>query len=425
MDDTRDGAAEMTGTGEPVATDEVTRVARALLYEGYLLWPYRRSALKNNRRWTLGGVHPRGYRDAGDSWLMRTQIPIEAGPDDTVDVLVRFLHVVSRDVARPAARRSSGQAPGAAPGAGQGPGSGLEPVVELVAGGERYVPREEAAEREFGASGLVLADLVREPAVVEIDVPGEEQVEWVEDPPGRRAGALVRSCRPLRGRVVVSAERMTPDVCRITVEVVNTTRWAGDSRTEALERAFVSAHTILRSPRGRFVSLMDPPDALREVTRGCGNAGTWPVLAGPEGDRHTVLSSPIILYDHPKIAPESPGDLFDATEIDQLLTLSVLCLTEDEQREIREGDPLGREILDRCAALPQDRLMRLHGTFRAPGPTNPATGSATDRATGPASDRATSPATDRATGPASDRATSPATGPATDTATGTAAGGGA
>ena len=87
-------------------------------------------------------------------------------------------------------------------------------------------------------------------------------------------------------------------------------------------------------------------------------------IAGEEGERNTVLSSPIILYDHPRIAPESPGDLFDATEIDQLLTLGVLCLTEDEQREIRDGDPRAREILDRCASLPPEHLMRLHGALR-------------------------------------------------------------
>jgi len=91
---------------------------------------------------------------------------------------------------------------------------------------------------------------------------------------------------------------------------------------------------------------------------------TWPVLAGDEGDRRTILSSPIILYDYPKIAPESPGDLFDGGEIDQLLTLSILSLTDEEKEEARATDPRAREILDRSEALTEEDLMGLHGVMR-------------------------------------------------------------
>ena len=88
------------------------------------------------------------------------------------------------------------------------------------------------------------------------------------------------------------------------------------------------------------------------------------MLAGEPGERHTVLSSPIILPDHPEIAPESPGDLFDAGEIDQLLTLSILSLTDEEKQQMREADPRTREILERTESLSREELMRLHGTIR-------------------------------------------------------------
>lgn len=339
-------------TDPPGPVDAVAQVARAVLYEGYLLWPYRASALKNSRRWTLGGVHPRACAATGDASLMRTQVLIEAGPGDTVDVRVYYLHALTLQVGRLA-------------------GDELAPVPELVVAGRRYLPREEATERRVVAAGLGLAELTRRPAVLDIDVPEGRQVEWLSEPGGRCAGALTRSWRALRGRVEIRAERLAhPDpaarrgLFRLTVELVNTTDWAGGSRTEGLRRTFASAHTILHSPGGRFVSLTDPPERLRPQAQDCDNVGTWPVLAGEEGDRDTVLSSPIILYDHPRIAPESPGDLFDATEIDQLLTLGVLCLTEDEQREIRDGDPKAAEILDRCASLPPEQLMRLHGALR-------------------------------------------------------------
>jgi hypothetical protein len=88
------------------------------------------------------------------------------------------------------------------------------------------------------------------------------------------------------------------------------------------------------------------------------------VLVGEPGERHTMLSSPIILDEYPRVAPESPGDLFDGGEIDQLLTLNILSLTDEEKAEMRASDPRAREILDRTEALTEQELMRLHGAIR-------------------------------------------------------------
>ena len=73
---------------------------------------------------------------------------------------------------------------------------------------------------------------------------------------------------------------------------------------------------------GEFVSLLEPPPQFESAAAACRNVGTWPVLAGEGGRRDTMLSSPIILYDYPQIAPESPGDLFDGTEIDEILVVA-------------------------------------------------------------------------------------------------------
>ena len=89
------------------------------------------------------------------------------------------------------------------------------------------------------------------------------------------------------------------------------------------------------------------------------------MLVGEPGDRHTVLASPIILEDHPRIAPESPGDLFDGGEIDQLLVLNILSLTDAEKAEMRDTDPRAREILERTEGAHRGRsCMRLHGAIR-------------------------------------------------------------
>jgi hypothetical protein len=153
------------------------------------------------------------------------------------------------------------------------------------------------------------------------------------------------------------------------VTVENTTPFdAQAGREAALERTLCSTHTVLSAAGGgAFVSLTDPPDELRAEAEACRNAGTWPVLVGGAGGGRfsdVLLSSPIILEDHPRVAPESPGDLFDGGEIDQMLVLNILSLTDEEKAEMRASDPRAREILERTEALTQEEIMRLHGTIR-------------------------------------------------------------
>jgi hypothetical protein len=328
--------------------DAAKQIAEAVLYEGYLLWPYRRSARKNQQRWTFGGVYPREYsvaRGEDDPWIMQTQCLLQGDEGSSIEVGVRFLHVVERKVAK-----KTGEAP--------------EFVDELRVGGERYLAWDEAAEREIAVGSFTLSELLGSPKQVEIDVSGGSKEEPLAEPAGGVAGALVRSWRPLRGAVEVGAERVRKGAFRVTVRITNATPWGGEDRESTLRQTFISTHTTLRVEGGGFVSLMDPPEELTEAAEGCENLKTWPVLVGEEGDRSTMLSSPIILYDYPQIAPESPGDLFDGTEIDQMLILNVLNLTDGEKEEMRASDPRGREILERCESLSPEDLMKLNGTFR-------------------------------------------------------------
>ncbi|KAB1142386.1 hypothetical protein F7R91_29525 [Streptomyces luteolifulvus] len=317
---------------------EVEKITRTCLYEGYLLWPYRRSALKNAKRWTFGGVFPAACADAlGEPAAMTTRV-LHEGPADDLTVRVRFLQVVNRTVTQYG-----------------------RPVDALTVGGERYVSWQEVTEREVvltGAAGRAAVDLPE----------GTD----TEELPGGDA-CLVREWQRLTGTVEVTAEPVADGVRRLTVRISNSTACpvpdpgTRHTREEAASYAFVSTHTVLHSDRGRFVSLLDPPASLRDHAAACRNEGTWPVLVGTDqgdGRARTVLSSPVTLYDFPRVAPESPGDLFDGTEIDQLLVLSVLSLTEEERAEARASDPRAREILDRCAGLGTDDLMALHGTIR-------------------------------------------------------------
>ncbi|MGH2761647.1 MAG: hypothetical protein ACRDL4_03170 [Thermoleophilaceae bacterium] len=290
--------------------DAVRQIADAVLYEGYILWPYRRSALKNTHRFTFGGVDPHG--------TMRTEVLLEDGGDAAVEVSVRFLQAVRRQLCQ-----------------------GGEPVDELTVEGERHLSWEEATERELSLEGTG-----RIPIAV---------------PAGRVEGRLsadcsvIRSWGSLEGEVSVDAKPLRPGLVRLSVEISNTT---------PLEGTFCSTHTILRVHGGAFVSLTDPPDELRAEAEACRNEGTWPVLVGEPGERHTMLSSRIILEEYPRVAAESPGNLFDGGEIDELLTLNILGLTDDEKAEMRATDPRAREILDRTEALTNEELMRLHGMVR-------------------------------------------------------------
>lgn len=319
--------------------DRVRRIADTVLYEGYVLWPYRKSALKNQRRWTFGGVFPAGW-SAGhpdDPSELRAACLLECGPDTTLDVRLRFLQVVERGLRRDG-----------------------RPVEELEVGGERHVAWEEATERELAAELRPAA--LRAPHVAAFDIPAGKQEEALA--PGK---AIVRRWGALRGELEVAASPVAGGVVRLDVVVRNATEWGGGNREATLRQALCSTHVVLHADGGAFASAADPPEELREAAAACEQRGLWPALAGEEGDRSTMLCAPIILPDHPEIAPESPGDLFDATEIDQLLVLSILSLTEEERQEMRAADPRTREILERTEGLSREELMRLHGTIRELG----------------------------------------------------------
>lgn len=328
--------------------DAVKKIAEAVLYEGYILWPYRRSTMKNQQRWTFGGVYPRAYSEArgeDDPWLMQTQCLVSGDEGTAVEVRVRFLHVTERKVGRKS-------------------GEDLEFVDELRVGGELYLPWDEATEREISAGRFKLSKLTEVPRRAAIDIPGGSDEEPLEDSDGEVVGALARSWRALAGTVEVEAEALQTGTFMVTIRITNTTPWEGQDRESTLRQTFVSTHTALEVEGGEFVSMTDPPEDLREFAEDCQNLKTWPVLVGEEGDRNMLLSSPIILSDYPQVAPESPGDMFDGGEIDQLLILNILTLTDEEKEEMRATDPKAREILERCESLSPEQLMNLHGAIR-------------------------------------------------------------
>jgi hypothetical protein len=359
--------------------DRLSAVADAVLYEGYLLYPYRRSSPKNRVRWQFGVLLPRawverdgpvtpGVSGSADSWYQRTECLLRAGRDDAaVTVRVRYLQMQHKQVEQ------------AAPG-------GHRPVDSLrTADGVCHLTFDEAVPRETRLT-VALDDLLRRELTVEAGAAAGEETEDL--PSG--AGRVVRSRRQVHARVTLTAQRLGTDLVRLRVRTENTGRCPGPSvpRDRALRQALIATHTLITGSGVRFVSLIDPPAGLADAAGDCRNEFTFPVLgggpdSGPGGDGQAapaVLSAPILLPDHPQVAPESPGDLHDAAEIDEILTLRTMLLTDEEKAEARATDPRAAEILDRLDTMPAEVLARLHGAIRSLAPASAGAPAAPDGA---------------------------------------------
>jgi hypothetical protein len=338
----------------------VDKLAHALLYEGYILYPYRPS-VKNRQRWTFGGLYPQAWSDAqdgADPWLTQTQCLVAATENTRLTVGVRFLHLVDRTI---------GQFPK--------PLTGLpadhEPQFHLVGslniGDKEYQSWQEAMERDVNLGEFDLRELLAQPMERALNFPYRREIEPLGAPGGEIVAVLIREQQAIDAVVELTSSTVGDDLHRITVKILNRTVLTNareSTRDQALMRSLVSTHTILGVENGEFVSLTDPPDKWKTQASQCQNIGAWPVLVGNENERDTILSSPIILSDYPQLAPESPGDLFDSTEIDEILTLRIMTLTDDEKRIAAGVDDRVRQLLARTDALARDQLMSLHGTLR-------------------------------------------------------------
>jgi hypothetical protein len=294
--------------------DGAEKIAAAILYEGYILYPYRPTAIKNRQRWNFGTLYPRIYAEAQRPQepfgLVAECIAVSDGKA-SLDVRISFLQLLP-----------------------------TQHADELT---DPSLAWDEAVERTSEHAGLRLSDLIVSPLPLMIEIEN------------------------LRIELSISAEMLQDGACKLRLEVQNTSplpSGAEAKREEALPLSFVSAHLLLGITGGEFVSLLDPAPAYREAVAVCCNTGVFPVLVGEEPDRRMMFCSPIILYDYPKIAPESEGDFFDGTEMDEMLTLRVLTLTDAEKQEMRSGDPRARKILERTESLTSDAMLKAHGVIR-------------------------------------------------------------
>jgi len=325
-------------------------VADAILFEGYLLYPYRATSRKNQVRWQFGVLGPRGAADAGvgEEPSMSAQCLLRSGPDATVRVHLRFLQLQARGVER----------------ATESPG-GFEAVDELSVGARSWLRWDEALDHEVELDECLLAALTATGCRLAVNIDGGTDVELLTDDDGDVRGRLVRRRWPLQAVVSLSA-RTIGEVVQLSLQVDNIVPGSIADKDEASRSSLLGAHLLVQVTDAAFVSLLDPPDEAREAAAACAQHRCWPVLAGSPGDTDVVLVSPIIVYDYPEVADESAGALFDSTEIDEILTLRIMTLTDEEKAEARATDPRAAEIIDRCENMSPAALARLHGVLRDP-----------------------------------------------------------
>jgi hypothetical protein len=323
-------------------------VADAVLYEGYLLYPYRANSRKNQTRWQFGVLGPAGAADAGigEDDTLSAQVVVTPRPNATLSVAVRFLQLQHRGVEKDV-------------------GDGrFEPVEELVSASQSWLRWDEAVERELLFGPFDIESQL--PQTLPIQVDAGTDIENVD------GGRLVRTRRALHAQLEIAADHDDGYV-RLTMTVRNTASPAND-KDEAIAVSLIGTHLLAEIAGGDFVSLLEPPASADNAVARCRHHRCFPVLAGPPGDHALTLVSPIILYDHPEIAEQSEGALYDSTEIDEILTLRIMTMTDEEKATARATDPLAAQIIDRCDSMSPEALLNLHGVLRNPHAVDDASG---------------------------------------------------
>ncbi|MFF5184472.1 hypothetical protein ACFY30_11870 [Streptomyces sp. NPDC000345] len=348
----------MTVTAFAPETEErfalARQVADAVLFEGYVLYPYRASSAKNRLRWQFGVLVPPAWgADCEEHDFQHTECLMEPRKGATLSVEVRFLHARRRTVQRAC------------------PDGGYETVAELRLDDRVLVPWDEGGEERVELV-VPVDELLGDGVTHPFRRPAREDTEPVLDAAGRVVGRLVRRSEEISGTLRLSARELDGPyrTMRLTAVVENSSDWTppqgrAADRDAALPHSLVATHLLMALSAGSFLSMTDPPEWAKGAAAACRNLHTWPVLAGEAGRADLLLSSPIILEDHPAIAPESPGALYDATEIDEILALRTAALTDEEKREARGTDERAAAVIDLADSMPAEVLERLHGAVRS------------------------------------------------------------
>lgn len=285
---------------------EIEKIADAILYEGYALFPYRGDALKNQKRFNFGVLAPRFWAENSqhETFYQQTEcLVLSAGNSFNLSLKIRFLQLEKNREKWQTARKIE-----------------IEKSVSFI----DLFDNKKTFDFAFEAEENFLA---------------------------------------LQGKIKISLEKVEANLFKIRIVLQNLTDKKTANVDEIQTISFLSVHTILRVSNGEFLSLLEPPENFERIARNCANIGVFPVLVGDKIERNQMLSSPIILYDFPEIAANSFADFFDGTEIDELMFLSILALTDEEKKAIKNVDEKMRRMMEKIESASPEDLLKLHSVM--------------------------------------------------------------
>ena len=276
-------------------------MVETLLYEGYALYPYTPGATKNSTPTPFGIVYPPAYAEGNRATFDHLRVEcVIEAPDDAE----------------------------------------LTGTVRFL---QQAGDRHQGAARKIELGPVKLGELVSaDPIAEEFMHEGEQEIQGVAH---------------------FRAEHLGDGLARVRICVHNKTESEADvDRGEALRSSLISTHVVVETSSGRFISPLERDGAAGQAVADSKSVNSFPVLAS-EDDR-AIMGAAIVLPDHPKMAPESLGNLFDNTEIEEALILHVKALSDGERAEIEKQDPAVRDMIARADEVTDEDLMRLHGLMK-------------------------------------------------------------
>src|SRR5450432_2413417 len=222
-------------------TDIVEKVVNAVLYEGYILYPYRASSKKNRERFTFGRVYPEDYsvaQNGAEPCVMQTQCLVKnESKDAVVAISVRFLHPMAREVGALAAPIAEMPADGT---------PDFEVVPDFQVGEQLYQTWQEVVEQRVEAPAFALRGVAQ--TSHEFEFPSSRAVEPIRGDDGKIGALLVRRQDAVRGTIEVAVQPIDDVVYQITVRILNRTPLPPnelENQSATIMRTFTSTHTIL------------------------------------------------------------------------------------------------------------------------------------------------------------------------------------
>ncbi len=332
----------------------IENLTRTLLYEGYSLFPYYRHAVKNQKPIPFGVVYPHDYHTYNEHAHaeMVTDCIVSGDENLKININVRFLHLIKTEILNKEIKESKGE--------------NFVPVYELNLNNELYQSGWQTIERKISSGDLFVA--LQNEKIINLPFKFEEESESenIEDVNSEIVGKKITSILPVEGTVVIKLiplENMK-NVYRVIVFINNNAAVMNAktvSRDEIFPQSFLSTNTILHATNGEFISIQNPGEKWEAIIEQCKNKDTWPILI--DESNTTLLSSPIIVYDYPKINPKSKGDLFDSLEIEEALMLHFSVMSDEEKRKIAQSDEKLRAMLNKVSQVTPDEIISLHGGF--------------------------------------------------------------